>query len=140
MKQEFNEPSLQIDLGYNLSPYDTLNFRAVRVIEEDEDTNEPFTRSDVSLGYRHVMSRNVKIRLKARVGYAKHDYDGYSTDVNGLVKQRDEKIQYTKVGLDYAMRRWLKWSLDYTYRRRDSNFIRYDYGENRMLLNATVAF
>jgi len=140
MNDEFNEPSMQIDLGYNLSPYDVINFRGIRVIEEDEDTNEPFTRSDFSIGYSHIMSMNGKIRPNARIGYAKHDYEGQSTDIDGLVKQRDEKIHYATVGVDYAMQRWLKLSLDYTYRKRDSNFIRYDYSENRVFLNATVSF
>lgn len=140
MDDEFNKPSLQIDLGYNLSPYDMLHFRGMRVIEEDEDTNEPFTRNDFSIGYSHVMSMNIKIRPNARLGYAKHDYDGISTDVDGTRKQRHEEIYYATVGVDYAMQRWLKWSLGYTYRKRDSNFIRYDYSENRVFLSATVSF
>jgi len=38
------------------------------------------------------------------------------------------------------MQPWLMWSLGYTYRSQDSNMIRYDYDENRVFLNATVAF
>jgi len=112
----------------------------MRVIEEDEDTNDPFTRNDFSIGYSHVMSMNTKIRPNARIGYAKHDYEGLSTDVDGIMKQRDEKIYYATVGVDYAMQRWLMWSLGYIYRKQDSNFIRYDYNENRVFLNATVSF
>lgn len=140
LKDEFNEPSLQIDLRYNLSPSDVIEFRGMRIIEEDEDTNEPFTRSDFSIGYRHVMSLNRKIHPNVRIGCAKHDYDGFSSDVDGTVKQRDETIYHATVGVDYAMQRWLMWKLGYTYRKRDSNFVRYDYNENRVFLNATVSF
>ncbi len=137
---EFNEFSTQIDLGYNITPFDVVNFRGIRVIEEDSDTNAPFTRTDVSIGYSHVMSMNNKIRPYARLGFAKHEFDGWATDVNGVRKQRDDEVLYATLGVDYAMQHWLMWTLGYTYRNQDSNMIRYDYDENRVFLNATVAF
>jgi len=139
-KDDFNGFSTQIDLSYSLTPYDVINFRGIRLIEEDLDTNAPFMRTDISLGYTHVMAMNTKIRPNARLGYAKHDYEGRGTDVDGIRKLRDEKIYYASLGVDYAMQRWLTWSLGYTYRKQDSNFIRYDYDENRVFLNALVSF
>lgn len=136
----FNTFSTQIDLGYNITPLDVINFRGIRVIEEDLDTNAPYTRSDVSIGYSHILSMNNKIRPNARVGYAKHEFDGWSTDTNGALRQRDDKVLYATLGVDYAMQPWLMWSLGYTYRNQDSNMIRYDYDENRVFLNATLAF
>jgi hypothetical protein len=140
LDDEFNEFSTQIDLGFNITPNDTINFRGIRAIEEDSDTNAPYTKSDFSIGYSHILSMNSKIRPYARIGFAKHEYDGWATDTDGILNQRDDDIFYTSVGIDYAMKNWLIWNLGYTYNDNDSNFIRYDYNENRMFLNATVAF
>lgn len=132
--------STQIDLAYNLSPYDLIRFKGMRTIEEDADTNQPFTRDDYSLGYSHILSMNEKIRLNALAGFGKNKYEGQTTDIDGILKKRDENILYTRLGVDYAMQRWLMWSLGYSYQKQDSNFIRYDYYENRVFLNATLSF
>ena len=137
---KLNAPSTQIDLAYNLSPYDVLRLKGMRTIEEDIDTNAPFTRDDYSLGYSHILSMNEKIRLSALIGYGKNKYEGQATDTDGVLKLRDENIYYTTLAADYAMQRWLMWTLSYTYENRDSNFIRYDYDENRVFLNARLSF
>jgi uncharacterized protein (PEP-CTERM system associated) len=137
---KLNAPSTQIDLAYNLSPYDVISLKGMRTIEEDIDTNAPFTRDDYSLGYSHILSMNEKIRLNALIGYGKNKYEGQATDTDGVLKLRDENIYYTTLAANYAMQRWLMWTLSYTYENRDSNFIRYDYDENRVFLNASFSF
>lgn len=137
---KLNTFSTQIDLAYNLSPYDVIRLKGMRGIEEDIDTNQPFTRDDYSLGYSHILAMNEKIRLNALVGCGKNQYEGRQTDTDGVLKQRDENIYYTTLAADYAMQRWLTWTLSYTYENRDSNFIRYDYDENRVFLNASLSF
>lgn len=130
----------QIDLTYSLSRYDVIRLRGVRAIEEDSDTNQPFTRDDYSLGYSHIFSMNEKIRLNALIGFGKSKYEAAGIDVDGATKTRDDNILYTTIGVDYAMQRWLLFSLNYTYQNKDSNFLRYDYTENRVFFNATVSF
>jgi len=132
--------STQIDLTYNLSPYDAIKLKGMRTIEEDIDTNEPFTRDDYSIGYSHILSLNEKIRLNAIAGYGKAKYEGKNFDTDGILKRRDEDWYYGTLGVDYAMQSWLMWNLAYTRQERDSNFIRYDYEENRVFLSAMVYF
>jgi hypothetical protein len=132
--------STQVNLDYKLSPYDLIKLKALRTIEEDVDTNEPFTREDYSIGYSHILSLNERIRLNATLGFGKDDYDGESLDTGGILKKRDDDIYYAILGVDYAMRRWLLWSISYTYMERDSNFIRYDYDENRVFVKGMIYF
>ncbi|MBN1547645.1 MAG: outer membrane beta-barrel protein [Syntrophaceae bacterium] len=132
--------STQIDLAYNISPYDVVKLKAIRTIEEDIDTNQPFTREDYSIGYSRIIASNERIRLNAQLGYGKDDYEGEAQDTDGAWKKRKEDIYYATLGIEYAMQRWLMWNLSYTYLRRDSNFIRYDYDENRVFLKGTIYF
>ncbi len=132
--------STRIDLAYNLSPYDVIKLKALRTIEEDIDTNMPYTREDYSIGYSHILSLNEKIRLNAVLGYGKDKYEAKTLDTNGALKKRDEDIYYATLGIDYAMQRWLMWNVAYTYQERDSNFIRYDYDEHRVSFSAMVYF
>lgn len=139
-EDKYNTFSTQIDLAYDLSPYDVISLKGSRTIEEDIDTNAAYTRDYYSLGYSHTLSQNERIRLNALVGYGKSKFESPQTDVDGSFKTRDEKIYSGTLGVDYAMLRWLLWNLSYTYENRDSNFVRYNGAENRVFLKATVSF
>ena len=78
--------------------------------------------------------------LNAIAGYGKAKYEGKNFDTDGILKRRDEDWYYGTLGVDYAMQSWLMWNLAYTCQERDSNFIRYDYEENRVFLSAMVYF
>ena len=132
--------STLVDLGYDISSYNQLRLKVYRAIEEDSDTNAPFTKNNVNLGFRHVLAWNEKIGLSANIGYGKDKFEESATDTDGSIKTRDDKKWYGGVGLDYAMRKWLEFKLNYTYTDNDSNFKRYDYSENRVFLNAVVSF
>ncbi|MDA8125839.1 MAG: outer membrane beta-barrel protein [Deltaproteobacteria bacterium] len=139
-EDKFNKFATQIDLAYNLTPYDVISLKGSRTIEEDIDTNAAYTRDYYSLGYSHILSMNEKIRLFGLVGYGMNKFEGAGTDADGTSKVRDEKLYSGTLGVDYAMRRWLTFNLSYTYTNRDSNFIRYDYKENSAFLKATISF
>jgi hypothetical protein len=140
VERKFSSFSTQIDLSYNLSPYDVISLKGSRTIEEDVDTNAAYTRDNYSLGYTHILSMNEKISLFGLIGYGKSKFEGASLDADGARKTRDENIYSATVGVGYAMRRWLTWNLSYTYQETDSNFIRYDNKENRVFLKATFSF
>jgi len=136
----FDGFSTRIDLDYSLSSYDMIRLKGSRTIEEDIDTNDAYTRDDYSIGYSHILSMNEKIRLNASVGYGRDRYKGLDTDTDSVFKQRKDDICYTTLSVDYAMQRWLMWTLSYSYIDRDSNFIRYDGAENAVFLNGRVSF
>jgi hypothetical protein len=138
--EKYDRFSSRVDLGYIISSYNQLGLKYDRVIEEDADTNSPFTKDDVSLSFRHILSWNEKISLNARAGYASLEYETADTDVDGTSKKRDDEKWYGGVGIGYDMQQWLSFKLDYTYTDNDSNFKRYDYTENRISLSGVVYF
>lgn len=129
-----------VDLGYNISAYNQLRLKVYRAIEEDLDTNAPFTKNDVNMNFCHVLKWNEKININANVGYGTFDFEKSTTDTDGTSKIRNDEKWYGGVGVGYAIEKWLKFKLNYTYTDNDSNFKRYDYSENRVFLSALVYF
>lgn len=137
---DFTTFSSLVNLGYNMSPYDILSLKVSRVIKEDEDTNAPFYETDVSLGYRHIFAMNEKISMNVNVGYRKDKFKESSIDVDSLSKIRDDDKWYGGAGIEYALQDWINLSLQYTYTDNQSNFLRYDYKENRVFLRIAVVY
>lgn len=135
-----SSPSTLIDLNYSLSSYHIFNLKGNWSIQEDIDTNAPMTSTDFSFGYRHVLKWHEKISLNAIIGYGTEKFKGSTTDVDGLIKKRDDKKWYGGLGIQYALQRWLSFNLNYVYTDNDSNFINYIYRENLVYLKASIAF
>jgi len=129
-----------IDLTYTLSRYDELNLKGIRAIQEDVDTNVPFTNTDISLWYRHIFAWNEKVSLKANLGYGTAVFEGSIRDIDNIVKTRDDKRFYAGVGINYALLRWLTLGFYYSYMDNDSNFLNYNYLENKVWFSVTAAF
>jgi len=121
----FDKFSTLVDIGYDISSCNQLRLKIIRVIEEDIDTNAPFTKNDVNLNFRHVFARNEKISLSANAGYGKDKFERSAIDVDDTNKIRDDKIWYGGVGIGYDTQKWLKFDLNYAYIDNDSNFKRY---------------
>ena len=136
----FSTFSTLIDLVYQLSKYNEFKFIGYRAPEEDVDTNAPLVNTNASLGYRHILSWNEKVSLTANVGYGTKKFEGSTFDIDGTLKTRDDKQWFGGVGIGYEMQRWLTFGLNYTYTNNDSNFISYQYQENKVWFNAILAF
>lgn len=136
----FSAFSSLIDLTYTLSRYDDFSFKANRVILEDVDTNTAYTDTDISLFYKHILAWNEKVSLNANVGYGTAKFEADTTDIDGSVKTRDDKRYFGGVGIGYALQRWLNLGLNYRYTNNDSNFLNYNYKENRVWVSAVAAF
>ena len=104
------------------------------------DTNAPFTNTDFSLWYKHLLAWNEKVSLNANVGYGTGKYEQGTTDIDGTIKIRDDKRYYGGVGVGYALQRWLTLALNYSYTNNDSNFLNYNYTENRIWFSVVAAF
>jgi len=100
----------------------------------------PFTYTDISLWYRHILAWNEKLSLNANVGYATWKFEGSTTDIDGQIKIRDDKKFYGGVGVSYALQRWLSLGLNYSYTNNDSNSLNYKYIENKIWFSAVAAF
>ncbi len=136
----FSTPSTLIDLNYNLSPYHIFTLKGNWVIAEDVDTNAPMTSTDFSFGYRHILKWHEKISLHANVGHGTKRFKAPTTDADGATKTRDDKRWYTGAGTAYTLKPWLSFSLNYIYTNNHSNFIDYNYRENKVYFNAMIAF
>ncbi|MBI5605160.1 MAG: outer membrane beta-barrel protein [Deltaproteobacteria bacterium] len=136
----FSTFSSLINVTYTLSRYDGLTFIANRQILEDVDTNAPYTSTDVSLWYRHILAWNEKVSLNANAGYGTGKFEQSTTDIDGAIKTRDDKKYYVGAGVGYALQRWLNLGLNYSYTNNDSNFLNYNYKENKVWVSAVAAF
>jgi len=136
----FSTTSSLVDLTYNLARHDELNLKANRTILIDVDTNAPYINTDISLGYKHVLAWNEKVSLNVYVGYGTLEFEGSTTDIDGTVKTRNDTRYYGGVGVSYALQRWLKLGLNYIYTDNDSNFLNYNYIENKIWFTVAAAF
>jgi hypothetical protein len=128
------------DLNYLLSRYDSLTLKLNRSIREDIDTNAPYTFTDASLWYSHILAWNEKISLNANLGYGTSKFEASTVDIDGTIKTRDDKRYYGGVGVAYALQRWLNLGLNYSYTNNDSNMLNYNYKENKVWFSAIAAF
>ena len=136
----FDKFSTLVNLGYDISSYNKLMLKIIRAIEEDIDTNAPFTKNDVNLNFRHVFAQNEKISLSANAGYGKDKFEKPGIDIDLTSKIREDKKWYGGAGIGYDTQKWLSFKLNYRYTDNNSNFKRYNYSENRVSISALVYF
>ena len=128
------------NLVYKLDVASTLRLLLNRSINEDRTTNAPYTQNRVGLEWRHFWSRNEKVSWTLRGGYSTLAFDAPTTDADGSFKTRDDRRWEFGAALGYDLKRWLTLSLGYDYIDNQSNFINYDYQENRLYFKILVSF
>jgi polysaccharide biosynthesis protein VpsM len=138
--RNFKGTAIDGNLAYKLNTNSTLRLLLNRSINDDQTTNAPYTQNRVGLEWRHFWSRNTKVSGTLRGGYGTLDFDAPTFDADGSFKKRDDRRWEFGVGLGYDLRRWLTMSLGYGYVNNQSNFINYDYQENRVYFNILASF
>jgi hypothetical protein len=136
---DYDTFSVLADLGYMISPYNVLELKAFRAIEEDIDYNVPLTKTDLSLSYRHIFAQNTKVALNTKIGYGSLIHEEEIT-IDSVTDEREDTKLYGGVGVDYKIQKWLILGADYAYVNNDSNFKTYDYTENRGTVGVTASF
>lgn len=139
-KNDVSTSSLLADLKYALSEADLFQLTAGRALKEDVDTYTTYTSNTLALTYRHPLAWNEKITLVSGLGFRTLQFDGATFDADGVLKIRDDRQWSLGVGFDYALQKWLSVELKYSHVTNNSNFINYNYVENRVWLNVLVAF
>jgi hypothetical protein len=139
-KENMDNLTVNINLTQRFNPYSSLKLLLNRAILEDIDTNAPYTENKTRLEFRHVWSRNEKIAGKLSGGYSTLSFEGSTLDIDGRLKKRDDQRWEIDVGIDYDLIRWLTMSLGYQYTSNKSNFINYDFGENRVFISLLGSF
>ncbi len=138
-KKTFTTFSALSSLSWTISPHNILSLIGTRLILEDLQTNAPYTYTDVNLGYRYLLTVYEKLNLNANVGYGTLQFQQPTADIDNVFKTRDDKRIYGGAGIGYIPQPWLSFNLGYMYIRNSSNFINYDFTENKVFLNATIA-
>ena len=138
-KKTFTTFSALSSLSWTISPHNILTLTGTRLILEDLQTNAPYTYTDVNLGYRYLLTVYEKINLNANVGYGTLQFQQPTADIDNVFKTRDDKRIYGGAGIGYIPQPWLSFNLGYLYIRNSSNFINYDFKENKVFLNVTIA-
>jgi polysaccharide biosynthesis protein VpsM len=128
------------NLVYKLNTLSTLRLLLNRAINDDRDTNAPYTQNRVGLEWRHFWSGNEKVSGALRGGYGTLAFDAPTIDADGSFKIRDDTRWEFGLALGYDLRRWLTMALGYDYVNNQSNFINYDYRENRVFFNILASF
>ena len=126
-------------LSWSISPNNILTLTGTQLILEDWHTNAPYTYRDVSLGYRHHLTAYEKIYLNANIGYGTQQFQQPTADVDNVLKTRSDERIYAGGGIGYVPQPWLSFNLGYLYIHNDSNFINYDFIENKIFINATIS-
>ena len=132
--------AMDINLIRLISDYTRLKLLLNRRIADDVTTNAPYTENKVGLELKHYWSRNEKFSGTLRGGYSTLSFDGKTEDIDGSFKNRDDRRWELGIALGYDFRRWLMMSLGYSYTNNDSNFINYNFSENRVFFNIQASF
>ncbi|MCX7113959.1 MAG: outer membrane beta-barrel protein [Proteobacteria bacterium] len=83
-----------------------------------------------SLGWLHSWNHRLSSQLQLRAG---------TQDYVGTTPENNSTLMGATVGVNYQMRPWLSFGLNYTFNRRDSTITRWNYDQNMMLLNVNLA-
>jgi len=136
----FKGTAIDGNLVYKLNTASNLRLLLNRAINDDQTTNAPYTQNKVGLEWRNYWSRNEKASWTLKGGYGTLAFDAPTVDVDGSLKTRDDQRWEFGVGLGYDLRRWLTMSLGYDYVNNNSNFIDYNYRENRVYFSILASF
>jgi hypothetical protein len=94
----------------------------------------------VGLGVRHEFPSR-KLAVFLRVGVGEDTYNTKQPTANGVTtKYRLDTFLGTSLGLDYAVRPWLRTGVEYSFKQRTSNFNQFNYDDNKISGRITVQF
>jgi hypothetical protein len=134
IKKNYNSNALQditrgtgtADIHWNISRLSTINFDLNRTVEDDVDTAEGFTRTDMGLSVDHELRRNVIIALGARRKISSFDDSG-----------REDIVTRGFMKLDYTINPYLTLGTEIGHGFKESNAPSGDYTRNDIMLRLT---
>ena len=104
--------------------------RALR--EVGSDTNEYFEDTVVGITLQQIFRR--KYVLTAGASYGKNDYN---IPIN---RQREDDNYKANIGVDYIIKEWLTAGVNYSYDKKDSNYVINDYTDNQFMLFLSMIY
>ena len=122
-------------LLYRASEKTRLRAKVMRSIKEStaRTYSNYYTDTAVGLGVSHVPFERFFLHLD--FDYGKNEYDAYP----GL-KERTDDTYTAQIGVEYKIQEWLKASVDYEYKDRDSNYDQNEYTVNKATIKISGVF
>lgn len=120
------------------TPSTTGSLQYTHTLNESTYTNNPyFVSDDIDLNLEHKFT--YKTTGTFGLGYTLSSYDRSTTE-DGVTKKREDTIWQPRLGLRYYFKKWLSAGLDYFYKKRTSNFGKFDYVDNRIIGGVNMVF
>lgn len=99
-----------------------------------------YVSTSAGLGVRHEFPSR-KLAAFLRVGVGEDAYNTKQPTANGVTtKYRLDTFLGTSLGLDYAIQRWLRTGIEYSFKQRTSNFNQFNYDDSKISARITVQF
>ncbi|MEB2651826.1 outer membrane beta-barrel protein [Pseudomonas siliginis] len=107
---DLSNPTWQVDLAWKPRTYSTFTFLARQAMAEGDDGSDAVKATFTQIGWRHGWAERITTIAEAGMGH--YVYEG---------QDRSDDLQDYKLGVNYAMRRWLDVEVAYRHRDNDSD-------------------
>ncbi len=126
------------ELEFAATPDDSFRAGYLRtVVPSTFSTNNWYTLDRIFASYtKHLSGR---WRVTPKVAWQLNDYPENST-VNGITKQRADSFVVAGAEVRYLIQQWLSAGVAYNFRTRNSNIDTFDFSNNLVTTDITVAF
>ena len=115
--------SWELAMRWSPKSYSVIDVATSKEAEETDGTGNYIDTTSLDLQWTHAWSDIWRTRV----------YYGVSNDEYVASAREDDQLSYG-VGVDYDMRRWLNFGVDYIYSERESNQANLDYEKNTVYL------
>ena len=133
--KSFRSPIFEVDIDHHFTAKTAIKLSGLRQAFETDEVGASYytdTTGAIGLSYKPV----TKIEIAPRGSYS---YDKYShpTTIDTQTATRRDDVWNAGIDLTYNMNKWISVGLGYTYSKRVSNFIVYDYTDNLAMVKLT---
>lgn len=133
--KDFKTWTASADLNHEFSDYTSIKLIGQRIVNESTLQGVRYTTTTGLYGeFIHKLTYKISAVLRGSYGV-----DKFSDSVAPETKLRKDLTTSGGIGLKYAMRDWLEFTLDYNHKKRDSNIDTNDYHENSYTFAVNIA-
>lgn len=136
--KNFNGLTSFASLTHKVSAQTGINFFGERAVEESSYTSMNYYVLN-KLGLQLNQKIKNLVSVTADTAVQKNNYPRETTEGSKTAKRQDNFFSAT-VRIQYQTKGWLSPSLQYEYKRRNSNFDRFDYTDNITMLMLAAFF
>ncbi len=111
----------------------TLSLNITRTLRQSgADTNEFYEDTSIGLGLRKKLMHKLTLSLGATYGMNEYNQPVAKT------KAQDNYLASTS--LNYRIRDWLSADLNYTYKKKDSNYVQDEFTDNQVMISVSAVY